>query len=125
VDPTTGAGDDLPLSGAEVLGEHVCFERECIDRVYCNAYVPKLAYPIQRYAAEREIPVVRFEKGQRKDDVAQEQLARFGEPEGIYMVGVAQEKISTFRTKKRRNPETGASYPWIVRASAVVNQYYM
>ena len=41
------------------------------------------------------------------------------------MVGVAQEKISTFRTEKRRNPETGASYPWIVRASAVVNQYYM
>jgi hypothetical protein len=40
------------------------------------------------------------------------------------MIGVAQEKISTFRTEKRRNPQTGASYPWIVRASAVVNQYY-
>jgi hypothetical protein len=146
----------LPLSAADVLGEHVAFELECIDRIYCNAYVPKLAYPggvatfftkhrgatfastcladpiskgfvasIQRFAAEREIEVVRFEKGQRKDDVALERLAGFDQPDGIYMVGVAQEKISTFRTEKRRNPETGASYPWIVRASAVVNQYYM
>jgi hypothetical protein len=146
----------LPLSAADVLGEHVAFELECIDRVYCNAYVPKLAYPggvatfftkhrgatfastcladpiskrfvasIQRFAAEREIEVVRFEKGQRKDDVALERLAGFDQPDGIYMVGVAQEKISTFRTEKRRNPETGASYPWIVRASAVVNQYYL
>ena len=138
----------LPRSAADVLADHVVFELDCIDRVYCNAYVRKLTYPggvasfftrhrgasfastcladpiskqfvasILRFAAEREIPVVRFEKGQRKDDVALEQLARFGEDEGIYMVGVAQEKISTFRTEKRRNPETGARYPWIVRAS--------
>jgi hypothetical protein len=78
----------------------------------------------QDYAVDREIPVVRFVKGQRKDDVAHEHLASFGEAEGIYMIGVAQEKIGTFRTEKRRNPETGATYPWIVRASAVVNQYY-
>jgi hypothetical protein len=145
----------VPLSAAEVLGEHVAFELECIDRMYCNAYVRKLTYPggvasffthhrgatfastcladpiskqfvasIQRFAAEREIPIVRFEKDQRKDDVAHEHLARFGELEGIYMIGVAQEKIGTFRTEKRRNPETGATYPWIVRASAIVNQYY-
>jgi hypothetical protein len=145
----------VALSAAEVLGEHVSFELECIDRVYCNAYVPKLAYPggvasfftkhrgatfastcladpiskqfvaaIGHFAAVREIPIVRFEKGQRKDDVAHEQLARFGESEGIYMIGVAQEKVSTFRTEKRRNPVTGARYPWIVAASAVVNQYY-
>ena len=55
---------------------------------------------IHRFAAERAIPVVRFEKGQRKDDVAQQHLARFGEDEGVYMVGVAQEKISTFRTDR-------------------------
>ena len=146
----------VPLSAADVLGEHVIFELECIDRMYCNAYVRKLTYPggaasffthhrgatfastcladpiskqfvasIQRFAAEREIPVVRFEKGQRKDDVAHEHLARCTDEEGIYMVGVAQEKIGTFRTEKRRNPQTGATYPWIVSASALVNQYYM
>jgi hypothetical protein len=146
----------VPLSAADVLGEHVVFELECIDRVYCNAYVRRLTYPggvasffthhrgasfastcladpiskqfvasILAFAVERGIPLVRFQKGQRKDDVAQEHLARFEEPEGIYMVGVAQEKVSTFRTEKRRNPETGARYPWIVAASALVNQYYM
>ena len=35
----------VPLSAADVLGEHVLFELECIDRVYCNAYVRKLTYP--------------------------------------------------------------------------------
>jgi hypothetical protein len=32
----------LPRSAADVLAEHVVFELECIDRVYCNLYVPKL-----------------------------------------------------------------------------------
>ena len=32
----------VPLSAADVLSEDVAFELECIDRVYCNAYVPKL-----------------------------------------------------------------------------------
>jgi hypothetical protein len=69
--------------------------------------------------------VVRFEKGQRKDDVAHQHLAGFGDEEGIYLVGVAQEKINTFRTEKRRNPEPGARYPWIVAATALLNQYYL
>ena len=43
----------------------------------------------------------------------------------MLFVGKAQEKTTTFRTEKRRNPETGASYPWIVRATAMVNQYYI
>jgi hypothetical protein len=79
---------------------------------------------IHRFAADSEIPVVRFEKRQRKDDVAHRHLAEFGDGEGIYLVGVAQEKINTFGTEKRRNPETGARYPWIVAATALVNQYY-
>jgi hypothetical protein len=30
-----------------------------------------------------------------------------------------------FRTEKRRNPVTGATYPWIVRSTGVVNQFYI
>ncbi|HLJ59222.1 MAG TPA: hypothetical protein VKZ50_05770 [bacterium] len=30
----------------------------------------------------------------------------------------------TCRTQKRRNPETGKSYPWIYRTTALVNHYY-
>ena len=42
----------------------------------------------------------------------------------MYLVGKAQEKITTFRTQKRRNAETGKTYPWIYRTTAMVNQYY-
>jgi hypothetical protein len=32
-------------SVADVLNDHVVFEVECIDRMYCNVYVPQLQYP--------------------------------------------------------------------------------
>lgn len=79
---------------------------------------------IESYAKAGDIPLIRFEKGQRKDDIAAAYRDESGEREGIYVIGKAQEKVSTFRTEKRRNPQTGASYPWIVRRSALVNQYY-
>jgi hypothetical protein len=79
---------------------------------------------IERFVTREGVDLVTFEKGQRKDDVAHEYLAGFGGEEGVLFVGKAQEKTTTFRTEKRRNALTGASYPWIVRASAMVNQYY-
>ena len=39
-------------------------------------------------------------------------------------MGKAQEKTPVFRTEKRRNPETGQTYPWIVRSTAMVNHFY-
>jgi hypothetical protein len=30
-----------------------------------------------------------------------------------------------FRTEKRRKPKTGQAYPWIVKSSALVKQYYL
>lgn len=79
---------------------------------------------IDRFTKEHQIPVVPFQKGQRKDDIAAEHLARFQGEEGIVFVGKAQEKTAVFRTEKRRNPQTGLSYPWIVRSTALVNHYY-
>ena len=35
---------NLARSVADVLAEHVSFEVECIDRMYCNVYVPRLQY---------------------------------------------------------------------------------
>jgi hypothetical protein len=45
-------------------------------------------------------------------------------PAQVLYVGVAQEMQRVFRTSKRRNPVTGATYPWLVPGSGVVNQYY-
>jgi hypothetical protein len=42
----------------------------------------------------------------------------------VLFVGRAQEKTGVFRTEKRRNALTGASYPWIVRSTGVVNHFY-
>ena len=78
----------------------------------------------ERFTREHQIPVVQFQKGQRKDEVMAEHLARFDQPEGVVFVGKAQEKTPVFRTEKRRNPETGQRYPWIVRSTAMVNHYY-
>jgi hypothetical protein len=32
----------LPRSAGDVLSDHVVFELESIDRMYCNLYVPQL-----------------------------------------------------------------------------------
>jgi hypothetical protein len=76
---------------------------------------------LYRFAQEQGVPVVDFVKGQRKDDLAHQFLAELEGEEGVLFMGRAQEKAPVFRTEKRRNPETGATYPWIVRTSAMVN----
>ena len=84
----------------------------------------KFVEAIESYIEDHKVPVVEFRKGQRKDDIAKERLAQFDRNEGIVFVGKAQEKASIFRTEKRKNPQTGQSYPWIVRSTAMVNHYY-
>jgi hypothetical protein len=76
------------------------------------------------FVKQEQIPVITFIKGQRKDDITQEYRSRFNGTEGIVVVGKAQEKTPVFRTEKRRNPQTGQKYPWIVRTTAMVNHYY-
>jgi hypothetical protein len=80
---------------------------------------------IEDFTQAHGIPLLTFAKGQRKDDVAAEYLAQFSQPEGVLFVGKAQEKTPVFRTQKRRNPQTGQTYPWIVRSTAMVNHYYV
>ena len=80
---------------------------------------------LYRFAQGQGVAVVDFVKGQRKDDLAHEFLAGFDQPEGVLFIGRAQEKAPVFRTEKRRNPTTGATYPWIVRTTAMVNHFYI
>ena len=79
---------------------------------------------VDRFVLQEQIPLIAFAKGQRKEDVALEHRARCRGTEGILFVGKAQEKTPVFRTEKRRNPETGQTYPWIVRSTAMVNHFY-
>ena len=80
---------------------------------------------LEAFAAQHAIPVVTFRKGERKDDVAAQYLSAFEAEEGVLFIGKAQEKAPVFRTERRRNLKTGATYPWLVRSTAMVNQFYV
>src|SRR6516225_1638914 len=112
-------------SVADILSQHVVFEVECIDRMFCNVYVPGLQYAaglvgyvhrrlglpiastaplariteafdkaVHRFARDNAIAWVDFVKGQRKDDIAHEYLARFSGTEGVF-VGFAPRNAAT------------------------------
>ena len=79
---------------------------------------------IDGFVAREGIDLVTFEKGQRKDDIAQQYLAAFEGEEGVLFIGKAQEKASVFRTEKRRDAH-GKTSPWIIRSTAMPNHYYV
>jgi hypothetical protein len=85
---------------------------------------------IGHFIEARGLDLVRFAPGQRKDLVTAGYLQRAQlddrglVPAQVLYAGVAQEKQKVFRTSKRRNPVTGATYPWLVPGSGVVNHYY-
>jgi hypothetical protein len=71
---------------------------------------------MEGFSRQHAIPVVQFRKGQRKDDVMKEHLARFDKPEGVVFIGKAQEKTPVFRTesaaiRKRDVPIPGLCAP--------------
>ena len=144
----------VPRTVAEVIGAHVTLEVEGIDRMYLNVYQPKLQHDrgvvtffryhrkqpvvssvlmepistafiknIESFAQANDIPLFPFGK-ERKDDVAAVYRTRFAASEGVLFIGKAQEKAAVFRTEKRTNPDTGKKYPWLVKSTAMVNQYY-
>jgi hypothetical protein len=138
---------------ATILHDHVSLSISCIDRLYLNGYVPQLQTPrgvacffkfhrgyrfassalmqkvtdafltrIEAFRTQQGVPLVHFEKGQRKDNVAAEHLTRFGRDEGVLFIGRAQERASVIRTERRYY--RGRPYGWLVRSSAMVNQFY-
>src|SRR5215831_3686063 len=79
---------------------------------------------IEQFADDEAIDLVSFQKRERKDDVTQRYLRSFRKREGVLYVGKAQEKARIMRTERRRSRVTGATYPWIVESTAMVNHYY-
>jgi hypothetical protein len=80
---------------------------------------------IERFAKQHRVPLISFAKGQRKDDVTAGYLAQHGGQEGVLFIGKAQERATVVRTERRSDPQTGAPYAWLVRSTAMVNQYYV
>lgn len=80
---------------------------------------------IESFAKAQQIPVITFLKGQRKDDIAKSYRAKFSKDEGVVFIGKAQEKAAVWRTEKRYHQQSGTTYPWQVRSTAMVNHYYI
>jgi hypothetical protein len=143
----------VPRSAGDVVSDHTVFEIECIDRMFLNVWVPRLAYgagvqgffvghrghhyastalmdpmtkafvaDIHGFIAARGLELVSFGK-ERKDEVAQQFLARFTGSEGVLFVGRAQEKALVWRTQRRYSRD-GSSFAWLVRSTAFVNHFY-
>ena len=143
----------LPRSVAEVLKQHVTLEVEGIDRMYLNVYQPRLqtdrasllssaftAEHLRLFGAHgpheqvvrrcgRSLrqagtdPPDHLHQGARKDDIARN-TGRASTDRGDRFRGQGAGEDTVFRTEKRRNPQTGQTYPWIVRTTAMVNHYY-
>jgi len=79
---------------------------------------------IHDFVDREGVELVSFARGQRKDDLTQAYLAGHDGSEGVLYVGRAQEKAGVLRTQRRYDARTGASYAWLVRASALVNYFY-
>jgi len=139
----------------ELLEDKVELDIEGIDRLYLNAYQPRLqtgggvvgffrehrgaqvasttlmapmskefVKRIHTFAKQHGIEMVRFSKGQRKDEVTLARLKAFRETEGVLYIGVAQEKFAGFRVMKKLSERGGTTFPWLYRSTVMCNQYY-
>ncbi len=122
---------------ASLLADHVTLRVRSVDRLFLQGYVPRLmtegmvvrflldrgysipspallgkigrAYvqAIDSFAADAEIPVVRFAKGVCKEDTVRPYFERADRERrtGVVLIGVAQEKTSAWRGWRDGGPD--------------------
>src|SRR3954469_25051808 len=62
----------------------------------------RLVAGIQQFADERHTPLVSFERGASKDECVAPYRTRFTAREGVVLIGVAQEKMRSFKAHARQ-----------------------
>jgi len=138
---------------AELVTEHVTLTVDCVDRLYLNAYVPRLQSDggvvaflryrghtipspalfgritdafktgLRAWASQHRIPWLEFQEGARQDDVVQRYRDRFRKPDGVLCVGVAQERAKAWTATKQVQ---GRPLHFAYRGRTVcVNHYYV
>ncbi|MFC1836795.1 hypothetical protein ACFL2Q_19075 [Thermodesulfobacteriota bacterium] len=78
---------------------------------------------VKEFASDNGISVVKFEHGQRKDDIAKDLRARRPVTDEVVFVGVAQEKARTFSGRKRTK-KGYVGFDYQQDKSVYVNHYY-
>lgn len=79
---------------------------------------------LDQFAIDHGITPLTFARKQRKDDIATEHRAAFTGTDGVYLIGVAQEKCNSFKGKTRHDPASKRVQIDYSRQSACVNHYY-
>lgn len=79
---------------------------------------------IEAFARDGGIDLVRFEKGERKDERTQAYLKDWPGGEGVLYIGKAQEKARVLRTRAQVDPDTGSRSPSLAFSTALPNAYY-
>ncbi len=144
----------LPPSLAELQKDHVVLELECIDRMYLNAYVPKLTSEAGIASFCRDYLGHRFASTKQASEMTTrfvDSIKSFIREQGLELVRfkkgqrkdvVLQKKLRQFKQEegvifvgvaqeKMRVPRTtrkrtasGGTIPWIMYSTALVNAYY-
>lgn len=78
---------------------------------------------VKQFAQDNEIPLLKFEHKQRKDDIANELRAKRSVRDRVVFIGVAQEKAKTFSGRKREK-KGYVGFDYQQDKSVHVNQYY-
>lgn len=87
-----------------------------------NQMTLKFTQSIKDYAQEHNIPIIHFERGVRKDDVAAKMRVKHPVKDGVVFIGIAQEKTNAFKGKKKNQKGyVGFDYS---RQPVFVNHYY-
>ncbi|MFQ6094298.1 MAG: hypothetical protein ACE5OR_16760 [bacterium] len=82
----------------------------------------RFIHEVKQYAEENDIPLIHFERGQRKDIIAAQMRREHPVKDGVVFIGVAQEKASAFKGRKKdQRGYVGFEYS---RQSVFVNHYY-
>jgi hypothetical protein len=141
-------------SVGDVLSEHVVFEIECIDRMYCNVYVPQLQYAgglIGYLQRQLGLPIASTAPLAKITDAFSAAVHRFAKVNGVPWVDfvkgqrkddVMHEYLAGFTgaegvlfigraqektnlfRTEKRHDTNGVSYPWIVKSTGLVNHFY-
>lgn len=84
----------------------------------------KFVTAVENFAHEQSIPIVHFQKGQRKEDIARPYFEQYGNREGVVLIGISQEKAMAFRACRPKRSANGIPHFDFTRASVCVNHYY-
>ena len=145
---------NVPRSVADVLSDHVVFEVECIDRMYCNVYMPGLQYAagLVGYVHQQlGLPIASTAPLAKVSDRFTRAVHRFAVDHGVPWVDftkgqrkddVMHEHLAGFTAAQgvvfigraqektavfrteKRRNAEGRSYPWIVKSTGMVNHFY-